>query len=828
MTDFTVVIPTFNRARLVVRAIESVLRQTLPPRQIIVVDDGSTDGAVEVCRGYAPSVEYIHQPNAGVSAARNCGIRLARHPWTAFLDSDDCWSPNHLEAVAAAIEGTSGGASIYFTDLQFPPGEGRDTLWKLIGFEFSESFLLTPDATDWVLSRRQPCSVPASVFRTEALQAIGGFDERYRVAEDTELFCRLGVNAPGCAVNVVGCIQSDNEDDNDRLTGSPHRNSMEYWRDHSRLWSELLSRLPDLDMSRRRALRCNRADAQWGMAKAFWRSRRIASAAGSFLRSRTVYPALLLRLLRSRGRQESGTIAHRQKPGEKTYHHILSSSALIGGSSAFNVAFRIVRTKVMAMILGPAGVGLLGLYGSVSDLTRSIAGMGINTSGVRQIAAAAGTGDERRVAGTVKALRRTAVACAALGALLLLVFRNAIAQVTFGDTRHGGAIALLALAVYLTIIADARTAVVQSMRRIADLARITIFGSFFGAVGSIAVVYFYFRRGVPEDGVVPSLIAFAAATIAVSWWYSRKIRLQAFAMTTREIVAETADLLKMGVVFMASGFFILGSGYATRAIVVRLLGLEAAGFYHSAWAVGGLYIGFILDAMAADFFPRLTAVADDNAECNRMVNEQAEAGLLLAGPGMVATLAFAPWVTTLLYSNKFGPAVGVLQWVCLGMVLRVVSWPMGYILLAKGLRRVFFWTELIKYSLSVALAWAGVVYFGLAGAGMGFLGMYVAYYLGIYVVVHRISGFSWSPANRRMQVFFFSFAVFVFVDECFLTRWTELITESVALALTVAFSLRRLSAMIPLDQLPPARATGKGDAAADLSAFSEMPPVETL
>src|ERR1700737_1450288 len=86
-------------------------------------------------------------------------------------------------------------------------------------------------------------------------------------------------------------------------------------------------------------------------------------------------------------------------PAEKgTYGQILKSSALVGGSSVLNIAIGIVRTKVMAVLLGPAGFGLFGLYGSITTLTQTLAGMGINSSGVRQIAEAAGSDDSERIA----------------------------------------------------------------------------------------------------------------------------------------------------------------------------------------------------------------------------------------------------------------------------------------------------------------------------------------------------------------------------------------------------------------------------------------------
>src|SRR5438876_472765 len=86
---------------------------------------------------------------------------------------------------------------------------------------------------------------------------------------------------------------------------------------------------------------------------------------------------------------------------KKSYGQILKSSALIGGSTAFNMVFSIIRNKAMAVLLGTSGFGLLSLYVSISDLVRSVAGLGINTSGVRQIAEAVGSGDTERISRTV-------------------------------------------------------------------------------------------------------------------------------------------------------------------------------------------------------------------------------------------------------------------------------------------------------------------------------------------------------------------------------------------------------------------------------------------
>src|SRR5581483_8800060 len=185
-----------------------------------------------------------------------------------------------------------------------------------------------------------------------------------------------------------------------------------------------------------------------------------------------------------------------------------------------------------------------------------------------------------------------------------------------------------------------------------------------------------------------ALIIVAGMTLLTSWWYSRKIEIQAASVSMQEATREVAALLKLRLAFMSSGLMTMGVAYVVRITVLREVGYEATGLYQSAWTLGGLYVGFILQAMGSDFYPRLTAVATDDAACNRLVNEQAEVGLLIAGPGVLATLTFAPLVLAVLYSTRFAGATEPLRWICLGMALRVVAFPLGYVILAKGIRSI--------------------------------------------------------------------------------------------------------------------------------------------
>ena len=489
------------------------------------------------------------------------------------------------------------------------------------------------------------------------------------------------------------------------------------------------------------------------------------------------------------------TSTGRDKPG--TYGEILKSTLLVGGSTVLSVGIGIVRTKAMAVFLGPAGFGLMGVFTSIADLTRSVAEMGINSSGVRQIAEAVGSGNAARVARTVFVLRRTAVLLGLFGALLLVLFARPVSSFTFGTDAHAGAVALLSIAVGLRLVADGQTALIQGMRRISELARVGVLGSLFGTLASIPIVY-YLR----QDGIVPALVAVAAMSVGTSWWYSRKLRVEACVITRAQLGQETASLLKLGLAFMSSGILMMGAAYAVRLIVLQHAGLAASGLYQAAWTLGGLYVGFVLQVMAADFYPRLVGMLADPPGMNRLVDEQAQVSLLLAGPGVIATLTLSPLVVEAFYSGEFAPAVDVLRWICLGMALRVISWPVGYVIVAMNKRALFMGTELAWTLVNVGLSWGCVRAFGLAGAGIAFFASYIFHAALVYALVRRINGFRCSTALWRTGLWFVGSVALVFCGFQALAPAWGLALGALVLVASTAHAARVLLMLAPREQLP--------------------------
>lgn len=497
----------------------------------------------------------------------------------------------------------------------------------------------------------------------------------------------------------------------------------------------------------------------------------------------------------------SGEVTTEQVPApprkNHSYGQILKSSALVGGSSLINIAIGIVRTKAMALLLGPAGFGLTGLYSSIIDLSQSLAGLGINSSGVRQMAEAAGTGDTERIGRTAAVLRRTSIVLGILGAVLLVVFSRQVSALTFGNKKYGTAVSLLSIAVFFRLVSGGQGALIQGMRRIADLARMNIWGALFGLFIAIPLVYLF-----REKGIVPALIGVAGMAIFTSWWYSRKIRVPTPHVTARQVKQEIAPLLKLGIAFMASGLMTMGGAYVVRILVLRTIGLEATGLYQSAWTLGGLYVGFILQAMGADFYPRLTAVANDNAACNRLVNEQARVGLLLAGPGVIATLTFTPLIVAMFYSAKFHGAVEILRWICLGATLQVITWPMGFIIVAKGRQNLFLLSDVAWTVVYVLLAWIGVRLFGVKGAGIAFFGSYIFHWCLTYPVVRWLSGFRWTAENRYTGGLFLLLIGTVFCGFNLLPLAWAFSVGILFAVLSSFYSARVLMSLIPTARVP--------------------------
>jgi enterobacterial common antigen flippase len=467
-----------------------------------------------------------------------------------------------------------------------------------------------------------------------------------------------------------------------------------------------------------------------------------------------------------------------------TDKQILKSTFIMGSSSVINSLMGIVRTKIIALMLGPSGMGLTGIYITITNLFSTFSGMGIGESGVRQIAEAVHSEKPDVVPRTVRTVRRLAFVSGATGLTLLFIFSPDVSSITFGNPHHALDVALLSMIIFFTALTSGQTSLIQGMRRIGDLAKVTVCGAILGTIFSIPAIYFFGERGIALYLIIVSAAAFAA-----SWWFSSRITVPVVRVSWGESLREAKPLLKLGVALMLGALMAAGTQYLLRVLIVRKLGLDAAGAYHASTTLSLVYVGIILNAMLTDFYPRLSAVCSDHDECRSLINKQVEVGLLLAVPGILAIMTFAPVVIVIFYSSKFMLAVQILKWQILGVLLQVVSWPMGFMLRAKAAGKLFFFTEFIANALNLTLSWLGIGQFGLPGIGMAFFGTNLIYWITIFCIIKANYDFAFSKSNIQIFTLFAVATGSVFLAPFFLPKLLYLALNSGVTLAVATFSL---------------------------------------
>jgi O-antigen/teichoic acid export membrane protein len=470
-----------------------------------------------------------------------------------------------------------------------------------------------------------------------------------------------------------------------------------------------------------------------------------------------------------------------------SYRRILKSSSVVGGASVLNAVISLVRTKVLAVLIGPVGIGLISLYRALLTTGTTVGMMGLDIVGTRQIAEAEASGEARGLAVARRALLWSSVALALLSGLVMFALRGQIAAYVLGARSQAWVVAWLALGLALSIGAAAQAALIQGMRRIGDIARVTLYGGLLNTAAGIALVWRWRMHGL-----VFYILVMPVANFLLGGWYCRQIpRPGHWPIAAAEMARHWRMLLTVGAPFMGGAVATAAVQLWLRVDVTHALGASALGQFQASYAVTQQYLALVLAAMAADYYPRLTGVFRDHAAAVRLVNEQTEIALLLSGPILLGMMALAPWVVRLLYTAQFAPAAGILRWQVLADVLKLAAWPLGFVFLAAGDGKTFFWTELASLLVIVAVVAVFLRGYGLDVTGVAYLACYFVYLPLIYWRARRRIGFRWHAPVARLLAALFGLTVVVGVAAHF--SWWGQALGCVAAAGFTVFALQRLS-----------------------------------
>tara|TARA_R110002072_G_scaffold4719_2_gene33035 strand:- start:9021 stop:10490 length:1470 start_codon:yes stop_codon:yes gene_type:complete len=405
---------------------------------------------------------------------------------------------------------------------------------------------------------------------------------------------------------------------------------------------------------------------------------------------------------------------------------------IVGSAQILNIAIGIVRMKMVAVLVGPTGVGLLGIYNSLQTTVGGVAGLGLGTSGVRDIAA---NKNDVNVQSRVRTVLLIAgLLQGAIAMVLVWLFREQLAQLLFSESSHATETGLVGVAILFSLILASQTATLQGLRRIGDLGMVTVLGALVGTIVGIVAVWLK-----AEAGLIWFLLVQPLASVLVAAFVSRKLpRSKKSSLTTSEILTAWKPMAALGVVFMIGGLAGSSTLLVARSLIARDLGIDAAGLFSASWGVAMVYVGFLLAAMGADFYPRLAEVIYDRDATSRLINDQAQLGLAIGGPILLGLIGIAPWFMTVLYSREFVPAAEMLQWQTLGNVFKLASWPMGFAYVAAARPRIFLMTEIFWNAAFIGLLWIGMPFFGVEAAGIAFFIAYTLYFTLLHILTRQL------------------------------------------------------------------------------------------
>lgn len=480
---------------------------------------------------------------------------------------------------------------------------------------------------------------------------------------------------------------------------------------------------------------------------------------------------------------------------ETSYKQIAKSTSIFGGSQFANILLGIVRTKMLAVLLGTTGIGLNGMFQSIGDLMRSLTGLGLSFSSVKEIAEAKQSGDDQRIGHTVTMLYRWLWFTGIAGMLLTIALSPWISDYVFGNREHVLAICLISFSVLTGTVSSGQLALLQGMRKIGSMAK----SSLYGAIGGLlTAVPLYWILGL--NGIVPALLAVSFIGLFFTWLFARKISVEKVAQSYRDSLQRGGGMVKLGIFTVISGLVSTLTLFLLRSYILQSDGVGHVGLFQAVWSVSNMYMGGIMTSMAADYFPRLCSLNGDDPKTVQFTNEQTRFVLIVATPLIVLILLVAPPILNILYSNGFNAASTLLRWQIFGTFLKVIIWPLGFILLSKGRGVRFLLVEsswFVVYYLSTRLLWP---IYGLDSAGIAYVIAYVTYLPLVYLIVKPLCNFHFGLRNKVLITLFTLFAVAAFVTTLKLDGIQLRVVGSILFVTCSLWAAFELNKIIPFAQ----------------------------
>lgn len=470
---------------------------------------------------------------------------------------------------------------------------------------------------------------------------------------------------------------------------------------------------------------------------------------------------------------------------KKSYGQILKTTAVFGSVKIFSVLIGLFKAKIIAIFLGPAGMGIFNLINYPITLISQLSGLGISTSGIREVAQ---TQDEQQLSETAEVIKYWNRALGVIGSLLLFACAKWVSIISFGDDSYTWAFQILSVVVFLTNLGSEYEVLLRGRRETKLVAKAGFYSSLAGFLASIP---FYYAFGIP--GIVVVILITALTLAGVNYLYARKLNIQPTKLPYKEIFKRGRNMASIGFFIVLGDLIFVGVITAVNAFIRSRGGVEDVGYFQACMQITQSSINVVLLAMAADYYPRLSKLQGNTKEQSNVASQQTEVATLLCTPVLISLIVFIPIVIKILLSDDFLCIEQAISWFLIGSIFRLPSWAMNFVVLANGKTRLYVLFVVLNNMMLLPLYCTGYTLYGIEGIGLSYIVLMVVYTIIQNIIVKNKVGVQFNKSFWGVYAIGVTLTVLAFFVIITNTITLKIIISALLLLLSYVFSIKQLN-----------------------------------
>lgn len=424
-----------------------------------------------------------------------------------------------------------------------------------------------------------------------------------------------------------------------------------------------------------------------------------------------------------------------------SYRSVFKATSLFGSVQIYLILVQIIRSKIIAALLGPTGFGIQGLFTTATFFIRSLSSMGLSQSAVKDVSTASSTGDDKKVAYIIGVVNKLVFYTGLLGLLIVVLFSPILSETSFGNFGYTLSFVILSVTLLFDQLYDGRRVMLQGTRKLKKLAKVSAYSATCALLFTIPIYYFF---GI--KGIVPALVANSVLAYLIIFKLSQDERYTIPKVRFRDALSMGSNMLRMGIAMSFSGFFSTGCAYVLRSYIRYVDGTDAVGLYMAGFVIINTYVGLVFSSITTDYYPRLASVCQNNKKACEVINTQGELGVIILGPLLSLCVLFMPLLIVILYTEEFMPANDFIILATIGMLFRLVSVLPAFLFIVKGATKLYIINEFVIGVITLLLNIFGYKIGGLIGVGLSYTIGYLFYILQVYYFTNKLYGYSFTKS----------------------------------------------------------------------------------